>query len=80
MMLPSFAAERQHASSATPTVRPQLLINISFVQGAQQQTRQPLLLSINGTDRQMDGHPTVTETLPCSAYCVCSDNKMKLSS
>jgi len=24
MMLPSFAAERQHASSATPTVHPQL--------------------------------------------------------
>jgi len=61
-MLPSFTAERQHASSATPTVHPQLLINISFVQGAQQQTRQPLLLllSINRTDRQMDGHPTVT--------------------
>jgi len=61
MMLPSFAAERQHASSATPTVHPQLLINISFLQGAQQQTRHPLLLlSINRTDRQMDGHPTVT--------------------
>ena len=35
--------------------------------GAQQQTHQPqLLLSIDGTDRQTDGRPTVTQTLLCT--------------
>jgi len=40
---------------------PQLLINISCPQGAQQQTRHKLLsLSIDGTDGRTDGRPTVT--------------------
>jgi len=38
--------------------RPQLSIDISCPQGAQQQTRQPpLLLSIDGTDRRTDTRP-----------------------
>jgi len=44
--------------------RPQLSIDIFCPQGAQQQTsRTPLLLSIDGTDRQTNGHVTVTQTL-----------------
>jgi len=41
--------------------RPPLSIDISCPHGAQQQTRRtPLLWSNDGTDGQMDGHPTVT--------------------
>jgi len=65
MTLSAFAAERWQLTPAAR--RPQLLIDISCPQGAQHQTRRtPLLLSINGTDRQRDGrtpdryiHPAV---------------------
>jgi len=51
MTLPAFAAERRRLLS----------IDISCPQGAQQQTRRtPLLLSIGGTSRRTDGHPTVS--------------------
>jgi len=41
--------------------RPPLSIDISCPWGTQQQTRRTLLQrSIDGTDRRMDGHPTVT--------------------
>jgi len=64
MTLSAFAAERWQLTPAAR--RPQLLIDISCPQGAQHQTRRtPLLLSINGTDRGTDGHPTVTYTLLC---------------
>jgi len=47
-----------------PGLRPQLSINISCLQGAQQQTCWPLLLpSIDGTNGGTDGHPTITQTL-----------------
>jgi len=39
---------------------PQLSIDISCLLGAQQQTHRTLLLSIDGTDRRMDGHADVT--------------------
>jgi len=46
MTLPAFEAERRRLLS----------IDISCLRGAQQQTRHtPLLLSIDGTDRQTDG-------------------------
>jgi len=68
--LSAFAAERRAAApllqsapaAGTRHRRPQLSIDISCPNGAQQQTRQPpLLLSIHGTDRrtdrQMDARP-----------------------
>jgi len=57
MTLPAFAAERRAASApAAGTRRRQLSIDISYPQNAQQQTRrQPLLLSIDGTDRRTYG-------------------------
>ena len=55
MTLPAYAADRRRACSTAPAVRPQLSIDISSPQEAQQQTRRPLLLlSINGTDRWTD--------------------------
>jgi len=52
--LPAFAAERRHACSTAPVVS----IDISYQQGAQQQTHRPLLLlSINGADRWTDTRP-----------------------
>jgi len=49
------------SAGARAARRPQLSIDISCPQGAQQQTRRPsLLLSIDGTDRQTDRRPTVT--------------------
>ena len=57
MTLPAFTAERRRACSTTLAARPQLSIDICCPQGAQQQTRRPpLLLLIDGTDRQTDGH------------------------
>jgi len=47
----AFAAERRRLLS----------IDMSYPQGAQQQTRRtPLLLSIDGTDRRTDGRSTVS--------------------
>jgi len=62
--LPAFTAERRAAAplllnlaaAGTRCQRSQLSIDISCPLGAQQQTRRPpLLLSIDGTDRRMDG-------------------------
>jgi len=60
--LPAFAAERRavallmSSSGASRSISP-----ISCPRGTQQQTRRTLLLwSIDRTDRQTDGHPTVT--------------------
>ena len=51
--------------------RPEISIHISCPQGAQF-SRTSLLLSIDGTDRQTDrqtdGHPTVTYTLPVAYF------------
>jgi len=67
MTLPAFAAERRRACSTAPSVRLQLLIDISYPQGAQQQTRRPpLLLLIDGTDRRTDKREIVKK--PCSSY------------
>jgi len=62
--LPAFAAERRAAAPlllsagaccTAPAARPQLSIDIFCPQCVQQQTRRtPLLLSVNGTDRQTD--------------------------
>jgi len=63
MTLPASAAERRPLQHGA---RPQLPIDTSYPQGAQQQTRRPsLLLSIDGADEERrdgrtDGHPTVT--------------------
>ena len=56
--LPAFAAEHRHGNINRQLVRRlQLSTNISSLQGAQQQTNcTPLLLSTDGTDRQMDRH------------------------
>jgi len=54
--LPAFAAAAPLLPSApaagTRRRRPPLSIDISCPHGAQQQTRRPLLLSIDGTDRR----------------------------
>jgi len=40
-------------------------VNIACLQGTQQQTRRTMLQwSTDGTDRQMDGHCTITQTQP----------------
>jgi len=58
VLLPAFAAERRRACSTAYSARPQLSIDITCPQGAQQQTRwQPLMLSIDGTDRRTDAQP-----------------------
>jgi len=78
--LPAYAADRRRACSTAPAVRPQLSIDISSPQEAQQQTRRPLLLlSINGTDRWTD-RLTDAPPLhrPCSACCAGSVNKRLL--
>jgi len=72
--LPAFAAEHRAAAPmllshgahcTTFAACPQLLIDISCLQGAQQQTRcTPLLLPIDGTDRRTD-HP-LPLCRPCS--------------
>ena len=55
MTLPAFAAERWRLHSTAPAARPQLFIDVSCRQGAQQQTRRPpLLLSIDGTDKRTE--------------------------
>jgi len=57
VMLPAFAAEHRRLQHGACS---QLLIDISCLQDAQQQTRwPPVLLSIDGTDRR----PTITQTL-----------------
>jgi len=66
--LPAFAIERR---------RPPLSIDISCLQGTQQQTCQPLLLlSIDGTADGRTDDMTDTRPFhrPCSAYCAGSDN------
>jgi len=45
-------------AAATPAV--QQSIDISYPPGPQQQTRRTLLQRANGTDRQTDGHRTVS--------------------
>jgi len=56
--------------------RMRLSVDISCTQGAQQQTRRPpLLLSIDGTDRQTDARPLHR---PCSAYNADSVNNVTL--
>ena len=53
------------SADAPAARRPQLSIDISCSQGAQQQTRQPsLLLSIGGTDRQTDARPLLIDPDP----------------
>jgi len=65
-------------ASAPAARRRQLSIDVSCLQGAQQQTRRPpLLLSMNGTDRRTDVRPLHR---PCSAYYAGSVNKWKLKS
>jgi len=75
--LPAFATERRAAAplllsvpaAGTRRRRPQLSIDISCLQGAQQQTRQPpLLLSIDGIDRRTDA---IRLLRSCSAYMLC---------
>jgi len=75
MTLPSSAAEHGRLQQIlidswyARRRRPQISMHISCAQGAQQQTsRTSLLLSIDGTDRRTDGHPTVTQT-PQSGQC-----------
>jgi len=74
--LPAFAAERRRACNTAPAAHPQLSIDISYLQGAQLQTRwPPLLLSIDGADRvidrrtdgRTDGRLAVSLHRPCSA-------------
>jgi len=52
---------------AAERLAPPLSIDISCPLGAQQQTRRtpllPVLRSIDGADRQMDGHQTITQTI-----------------
>jgi len=57
--LPAFAAELQHDARSAPAAIDQYIL---YPQGARQQTRRPppLLLSIDWTDRRMDGLPTVS--------------------
>jgi len=67
MTLPAFAAKCRAvaplllsagACCMAPAALPQLSIDISCTQGAQQQThRTPLQLPIDGTDRQTDARP-----------------------
>ena len=57
--------------------RPPLLIDISCPWGTQQQTRcMPLLLPIDGTDRQTDTRPLHR---PCSEYYANSANKSNVN-
>jgi len=64
MTLPALAAERQRRQHGARSAPAAIAIDISCSQSAQQQSRRPpLLLSIDGTDRQTDwrtGGPTVT--------------------
>jgi len=53
MTLPAVAAERRRLQHGPAARRPQLWIDI----GAQQETRRPPLLSIDGTDRRTDTRP-----------------------
>jgi len=62
MTLAAFAAERRRRSTA-PAAHPQLSIDISYPHQAEQSRGPPLLLTIDGTDGQTDGRPTVTWTL-----------------
>jgi len=60
-------------AAGTQRRRPPLSIDISCQKGALQQTRRPpMLLSIDGTDRQTDARPFHR---PCSAYHASSVNK-----
>ena len=64
-------------AGTAPAARPQLSIDVSCPQGAQQQTRRPLLmLSIDGTDRQTTGARQLNR--PCSAcYAGSVNNRLK---
>jgi len=70
--LPAFAAERRCLLHGAPAAGTRLSIDISCLQGAQQQTRRtPLLLSIEQTDGPSDGHADRrtdrgSTTSPCS--------------
>jgi len=83
--LPAYAAAERRAAAqlllsdgacctAPEARRPQLSIDISCPDGTQQQIRGPTLLpSIDGTDRQTDGHRTLHR--PCCAHYAASVNK-----
>jgi len=56
MTLPALAAERQRRQHGARSAPAAIAIDISCSQSAQQQSRRPpLLLSIDGTDRQTGG-------------------------
>jgi len=57
MTLPAFAAERRRPQRGTRSNR--WISPAGWAHGSKPVSRPPLLLSIDGTDRQTDGGPTV---------------------